>query len=92
MTGHNLRIPVGDEHVLVLHRRYEMLSILNDIMVALWFLIGSLLFFSESTQTAGTVLFVLGSVELLIRPVIRLVRNAHMRRAGGPQTSRTGDF
>lgn len=65
---------------LVIRRRYEALSIANDILVALWFLIGSILFFSDSTTYAGTWLFVVGSAELLVRPVIRLSRIVHLRR------------
>jgi len=46
-----------------------------------WFIIGSVLFFNESTTTAGTWLFLAGSVELLIRPIIRLSRNIHLESA-----------
>ncbi|MDJ0320584.1 YrhK family protein [Pseudarthrobacter sp. PS3-L1] len=63
---------------LVLHNRYETLSILNDVMIALWFIAGSILFFNESSTITGTWLFLAGSVELLIRPVIRLTRNIHL--------------
>jgi hypothetical protein len=70
---------MGHEEV-VIRRRYEVLSIINDILVAIWFLVGSILFFSEATTYAGTWLFVLGSVELLIRPMIRLARRVHLQR------------
>lgn len=65
---------------LVIRRRYEVLSIVNDILVGLWFLVGSILFFSESTTYVGTWFFVIGSVELLIRPVIRFSRRVHLQR------------
>ena len=45
----------------MIRRRYEALSIANDILVALWFLVGSFLFFSDATTYAGTWLFVVGS-------------------------------
>jgi len=73
---------IGHEE-LVVRRRYEVLSIVNDILVALWFLVGSILFFSAETTYAGTWLFVVGSVELLIRPVIRLARRIHLQRLPG---------
>lgn len=76
--GDDLDVPLRGRE-LVLHNRYEVLSIVNDILVALWFIIGSILFFQESTTTAGTWLFLIGSIELLIRPVIRLSRNVHLR-------------
>lgn len=77
--GHALTFRIGHDE-LVIRRRYETLSIANDILVALWFLVGSILFFDEATTYAGTWLFVIGSVELLVRPVIRLTRQVHLRR------------
>lgn len=76
---HSVVLKFGHEE-LVLRQRYELLSIGNDMLIALWFAIGSVLFFSESTTTAGTWLFLLGSVQLFIRPVIRLSRRVHLRR------------
>lgn len=67
---------------LVIRRRYEVLSIINDILVAVWFLIGSVFFFYDNLVTTGTWLFVAGSIELLIRPVIRLSRRLHLQRKG----------
>lgn len=65
---------------LVVRQRYEVVSIANDILIGVWFLVGSILFFSESSAYWGTWLFVLGSVEMLVRPVIRLVRRVHLQR------------
>lgn len=67
---------------LVVRQRYETLSIVNDFLIALWFIVGSILFFQPSTATAGTWMFLLGSIELVVRPVIRLTRQVHLRRLG----------
>lgn len=88
-TSEPLVVTIGHEE-LVLRRRYEVLSILNDILVAVWFIIGSVLFFSPDTTEAGTWLFLIGSIELLIRPVIRLGRNVHVRRARPVDTHAPG--
>lgn len=74
-----LTMILGHEE-LVIRQRYEALSIINDILIAVWFTVGSILFFFESTTTVGTWLFLLGSIELLIRPAIRLSRQVHLRR------------
>lgn len=74
-----LTLRIGHEE-LVIRRRYETASIVNDILIALWFTVGSVLFFSESLTTPGTWCFLFGSVELLIRPVIRLGRHLHLQR------------
>lgn len=68
------------KHEIIIGQRYEFFYTLNDIFIALWFIIGSILFFTESTVTIGTWLFLIGSIQLLIRPIIRIVRNIHLKR------------
>lgn len=72
---------------LVVRRRYEVASISNDVLIALWFIAGSIMFFSEEWTTAGTWCFLAGSVELLVRPAIRLSRHLHLQRvrSRGPE-------
>ncbi|MGH3308990.1 MAG: YrhK family protein [Streptomyces sp.] len=79
--GHHqsLTLHVGREE-LVIRQRYELASTANDILIALWFLVGSIMFFSEAWTTPGTWCFVFGSVELMIRPVLRLFRHTHLQR------------
>jgi hypothetical protein len=83
-------VTIGHDE-LIIRRRYETLSFVNDILIGLWFTIGSVLFFSDSTTSAGTWLFLIGSVELLIRPVIRLARNLHFERTPVDQLGGLGD-
>lgn len=68
---------------LVVRQRYEVVSIANDVMIALWFIAGSILFFSPAYTTLGTWFFLAGSIELLIRPLIRLSRQIHLGRVSG---------
>lgn len=82
-------IHVGREE-LVIRQRYETLAIINDILIGVWFLIGSFFFFSDTLSYAGTWLFVIGSAEMLIRPVIRLARRVHISRLH-PEMSGMGD-
>jgi len=72
---------------LVIRQRYETFSIVNDILIGLWFLVGSFLFFFETLSYAGTWFFVIGSVEMLIRPLIRFTRRVHL----GPYRQGVGD-
>src|SRR5699024_1445202 len=72
--------------------RYESLSIANDVVLGIWFTVGSFLFFSESTMTEATVLFVLGSMQMLIGPVIRVSRRIHLRRRGYVEGGTQQDF
>lgn len=65
---------------LIIGQRYETLSIVNDVFAGLLFLVGSFLFFSDSTMYTATWLFVIGSVSMLLRPTIRLARRLHLKR------------
>ncbi|MEN0101399.1 MAG: YrhK family protein [Curtobacterium sp.] len=94
MSGsqHDVTLRIGPDELRI-RELYETISIVNDVMVALWFVVGSILFFSESTTIAGTWLFLIGSVQLLIRPVIRLARRVHLGRiAPGSPASSARDF
>jgi hypothetical protein len=71
-------------HELILRRRYEALGTVNDILIGLWFIVGSVLFLFGATTYAGTWLFILGSIELLVRPLIRVSRYWHLRRLPAP--------
>lgn len=68
--------------------RYEVASIVNDFAIAMWFAIGSAFFFFSSLETAGIWLFLIGSIQLGIRPVIRLSRRVHLRRRFGRERPR----
>lgn len=74
-----LTLNLGPEQ-LVINRRYEVASMLNDILTGLWFVVGSCFFFYDALQTAAAWLFLIGSIELLIRPMIRIARDVHLRR------------
>ena len=66
---------------LIVHRRHELASTVNDLMLGLWFTIGSVCFFFQGgVKEAGIWLFVIGSLQLLIRPVIRLHRQLTLKQ------------
>jgi hypothetical protein len=74
-----LVLHIGREE-LTIRQRYEVVSILNDILVGCWFLVGSVLFFYPAHERLAISLFVVGSIEMLIRPLIRLARRLHLQR------------
>ena len=67
-----LDVDIGQEHIAI-QRRYDALGAVNDLLIAVWFLIGSFFFLKESLTTDGTWLFILGSAQLLIKPLIKLI-------------------
>ena len=74
-----LTIKLGHEE-LVIRRRYEVLSIINDFMIAIWFLAGSILFLFPSVEKTAVWMFIIGSFQFLIRPTIRLAGHIHLQR------------
>lgn len=92
MSDHKtMTVRIGHDE-LVIRRRHEALSIANDVVIALWFLAGSILFFWESTTTAANWLFLLGSLEFLLRPAMRLARHVHLRRVCGDTADTSSDY
>ncbi|GAB3674923.1 hypothetical protein GCM10027591_17600 [Zhihengliuella somnathii] len=89
----DLAFHIGRDEI-VIRNRYETLSIVNDTLIGLLFVVGSILFLWESTTLAATWLFIIGSVEFLLRPVIRLTRRIHLKRIGSApdRTDHGGDF
>ncbi|MDI5986590.1 YrhK family protein [Halomonas sp. M4R5S39] len=74
-----LTLHLGREE-LVIRRRYETLSIVNDFLIAIWFLAGSILFLYPSMERTAVWLFIIGSFQFLIRPTIRLASHLHLQR------------
>jgi len=77
VNGRELDIDIGHEHIVV-QRRYEALGAFNDLLIAIWFLIGSFFFLNDSLVESGTWLFVVGSAQLIIKPLIKLVSLVHV--------------
>ncbi|WP_455380435.1 YrhK family protein [Acidihalobacter prosperus] len=78
-SGNDVTFTIGHEQ-LVIHRRYETASIFNDFLIAIWFLFGSVLFLYPQWADFGTWLFVIGSAQFMIRPMIRLAHHIYLRR------------
>ena len=74
-----LTLRLGHEE-LIIRRRYEMISIINDFFIAIWFLVGSILFLFPEYEKVAIWLFIVGSFQLLIRPTIRLLSHIHVKR------------
>tara|TARA_B100001059_G_scaffold236426_1_gene286853 strand:+ start:2194 stop:2457 length:264 start_codon:yes stop_codon:yes gene_type:complete len=77
--GVELDVDIGKKHI-VIQRRYEALGAFNDLLIAVWFLVGSFFFLNESLIESGTWLFIVGSAQLIIKPSIKLMSLVHVSR------------
>lgn len=68
------------------HRRiwaaFEIIYTAVDFGAAICFVVGSVLFFSEELQTAGTWLFLVGSILFAAKPSLRLARELRLAAIG----------
>ncbi len=62
---------------IVTSNRYEMISLLNDMITTICFLIGSYFFFHRQTET-GTIMFIIGNANTLFRAILALIRKIHI--------------
>ena len=65
-----------------LYAAYELAFTIVDFAAALLFIIGSILFFRESTTYVGTWLFLIGSIFFGMKPTIRLIREWRLLEQG----------
>lgn len=64
------------------HARYEIAYTLVDFSAAISFVVGSVMFFWDDWQTAGTWMFVVGSVLFAAKPTLRLFKELALVGAG----------
>lgn len=93
MTDHSSNRSGADDIVLrigreelIVHNRYEFLSIGNDFLIATWFLVGSVLFLYPEQQKVAAWIFIIGSVQFIVRPALRLARHLQLRRLPSRQS------
>lgn len=65
-------------HKIKIYDFYNIISNINDVVLALFFIIGSIYFFNEATTFNGTVCFLLGSIQLLFKPLISITKDIHV--------------
>lgn len=65
-----------------IYAAYELWYTVVDVSAAVSFLAGSILFLSDASKAVGTYLFIVGSVFFLLKPAIRLMREAQYAAHG----------
>ncbi len=60
---------------LIIQNRYETAILFNDFLIALWFILGSVFFIVPGLASAGAWVFLIASIQFLIRPTMGLLGN-----------------
>lgn len=61
-----------------IEKNYKILGLINDFMIGLEFLVGSIEFLPGHLSTIGVYLFILGSFQILLIPTIKIARDVHI--------------
>lgn len=75
----NVHIELGKNHMIIEHR-YKVLSFFNDLLLGVLYLIGSILFLTEVSQAVSISFFLAGSVMMMIRAVLNILKDLHIKR------------
>lgn len=75
----DIDIPFGRDELIISHR-YETAILFNDFLIALWFILGSVFFLMPRFVEAGAWVFLIASIQFLIRPTIGLIKNIHLKK------------
>lgn len=78
------RFDAGPKHRKI-YSAYEIAYSVIDLLAAVLFIVGSVLFLDEATVYAGTWLFIIGSVFFAARPTVRLARELHLAGLEDPK-------
>ncbi|ARF15951.1 YrhK family protein [Sporosarcina ureae] len=68
------------KHVIFFNKNYRYIFIINELVLGIIFIVGSVFFFFETLKTAGIILFVVGSAQLFIRPVLKILHATTLRK------------
>lgn len=74
-----------------IYSAYEIAYSVIDLLAAVLFIVGSVLFLDDATVKAGTWLFIIGSVFFAARPAVRLARELHLAGLGDEEQHDRGE-
>jgi len=57
---------------------YSIYSLINDLLIGLLFTGGSLSNLLDGPQLLGQILFLIGSIALILRPLLKIIQNTHV--------------
>lgn len=59
---------------------YSIYSLINDLLIGILFIGGSLVSLFDGPARIGQVLYLIGSIALILRPLIKIIQNTHVYR------------
>ncbi|MBT2687745.1 YrhK family protein [Bacillus sp. ISL-47] len=75
----DVHIEIG-KYQMIIERRYQVISFLNDLLLGVLYLIGSILFLTDVSQAVSISFFLAGSIMMIIRAGLNIMKDLHVRR------------
>ena len=72
----------ASEESRLLFARFEIAYTLVELLAAVLFIVGSVMFFYETLEYAGTWMFLIGSFLFAAKPTLRMVREIKLYQIG----------
>lgn len=75
----DVHIEIGS-YKMVIEKRYQAVSFVNDMLLGVLYLIGSILFLTDVSQTVSISFFLAGSILMIIRAGLNLLKDLHINK------------
>lgn len=75
----NVEVQIG-KHIIFFNKHYKYIFIINELVLGIEFVVGSAFFFFESLKTAGIILFIVGSAQMFLRPVLKIFHAISLKK------------
>jgi hypothetical protein len=76
----SLQIYLSRKRGMVIRNRYRIIGYFNDILLGILYMIGSILFVTDTDRILAVSFFLAGSFLMIFRGIINLLRDIHMKR------------
>ena len=74
---HDIIVKIGSFE-LYFENIYSIYSLINDLLIGILFIGGSLVNLLDGPALLGQILYFIGSIALILRPLIKIIQNTHV--------------
>ncbi|MGD6802769.1 hypothetical protein FZC79_16005 [Rossellomorea vietnamensis] len=75
-----LQIHLSRKKKIMIGNRYRIIGYMNDLMLGILYMIGSILFMTDADRVLSTSFFLAGSFFMISRAFIHIGRDIHLKR------------
>ncbi|RIW37285.1 hypothetical protein D3H55_04395 [Bacillus salacetis] len=80
LDDNSLQIYLSRKRKMVVRNRYRIIGYFNDTLLGILYMIGSIMFMTDTERVLATSFFLAGSFLMIFRAVIHILRDIHLKR------------